>query len=172
MSQIIDRFANEQQLEQINRELIDQSLWRFGQKSNNLTLYPMWFINLYNLYEEQYKDICVSAVKELVDKLLCLYPGKKIFRVMLAGNTYGLDGDIHIDNENIDHITCVVYLNQHWEQNWGGETLIFEQEQIKTILPKPGTAVIFNSKYPHVGKAPNRNCGKLRTILAIQICDK
>ena len=172
MSQIIDNFANERQLEQINRELINQPLWRFGQKSNNESQYPMWFINLYNLHESRFKDECIPAVKELVQKLLALYPNKNILRVMIAGNTYGLDGDIHIDHTDTDHVTCVVYLNQEWHNIWGGETIIFEPERTETVLPKPGTAVIFNSRYPHVGKAPNRNCGKLRSILAIQICDK
>ena len=171
MSQVIDNFASARQLEQINRELINQPLWKFGQKSNAESIYCMWFINLYNLYESRFKDICVPSVKECVHKLLLLYPNKKILRVMIAGNTYGLDGDIHIDNEADDHVTCVIYLNQEWQDIWGGETLIYEEE-VCTVIPNPGTAVIFNSKYPHVGKAPNRNCGKLRSILAIQICDK
>jgi len=172
MSQIIDNFATEQQLEQINKELINQPLWRFGQKSDDRSLYPMWFINLYSLHESKFKEICVPAVKELVHKVLQLYPNKNILRVMIAGNTYGIDGDIHIDHPNDDHVTCVVYLNQEWLDEWGGETLVYEHDSIQTVVPKPGTAFIFNSKYPHVGKAPNRNCGKLRSILAIQICDK
>jgi len=171
MSQIIDNFATEQQLEQINRELINQPLWRFGQKSNENTAYPMWFINLYDLYASRFKDICVTSVKELVKQLLDLYPNKKILRVMIAGNTYGLDGDVHIDHPDDDHITCVLYLNKRWDHNWGGETFIFE-DSTTSVLPKPGTAVIFNSKYPHVGRAPTRNCGELRSVLAIQICDK
>lgn len=172
MSQVIDNFADERQLTQINRELINQPLWRFGQRSDKDSPFPMWFINLYLLHESRFKEICVPAVKELVQKFLALYPNKKILRVMIAGNTYGQDGDIHTDHPNIDHVTCVVYLNEYWEDNWGGETLIYEQDKINTVIPKPGTAVIFNSRYPHVGKAPNRNCGKLRSILAIQICDK
>ena len=172
MSQVIDNFADQRQLNQINRELVDQPLWRFGQKSHHDSPFPMWFINLYLLHESRFKDICTPAVKELVQKLLDLYPNKKIFRVMIAGNTYGQDGDIHYDHMNPDHITCVVYLNEEWNQDWGGETLVYESNKIETVLPKPGTAVIFNSRFLHVGKAPNRNCGKLRSILAIQICDK
>lgn len=171
MSQIIDNFATEQQLEQINREIINQPLWRFGQRSHADSQYPMWFINLYNRHSQSFKSIATSSVQEIVEKLLGLFPDKKILRVMIAGNTYGQDGDVHTDHPDDDHVTCVIYLNKKWDSNWGGETIIFEDSPT-TVIPKPGTAVIFSSKYPHVGKAPSRSCGQLRSVLAIQLCDK
>ena len=56
----------------------------------------------------------------------------------------------HIDNFKASSarlITVILYLNQHWTQDQGGELRIYlENEQVMDIAPQAGTLVIFLSE--------------------------
>lgn len=171
MVKVIDNFASSQQLESIKRTTINQPLWRFGQKSNYDTQWPMWFINLYVHHEAKFKPNVDPHLIDIVNKFCAMYPNKKILRAMIAGNTYGQDGDVHTDHPNNTHVTMVLYLNKNWYPQWGGQTAILADDQTTIIDPQPGRAVIFPSQIPHIGYAPTRSCGELRTILAVQLYD-
>lgn len=48
-------------------------------------------------------------------------------------------------------ISCVYYLNQEWQQDFGGELRLYDQEDapLTTILPLGNRFVCFNSDIPH-----------------------
>lgn len=167
--ELIDNFITAEELEVFDKNIITAPRWQWGQRSNNNTLYPMWFQPYYG--RGRWEDWVPQTVKEIAYRFLNMHPGAKLNRAMMAGNTFGLDGDIHRDWQQPGHKTLVAYVNKEWDIHWGGETVIYshELEILNTVKPVPGRAIIFDSNLPHIGKDPARRSGALRCILAIQI---
>ncbi len=82
-----------------------------------------------------------------------------LLRCYINGYTYGTDGYAHIDEEWIDQVygsgasgdTLIVYLNETWNIDWAGETVVFDNnKEIETaILPKYGRVLSFQSSKLH-----------------------
>tara|TARA_R110000823_G_scaffold97570_2_gene211894 strand:+ start:2276 stop:2812 length:537 start_codon:yes stop_codon:yes gene_type:complete len=167
-------YLTEQELKIINTECVIQAKWRFGQKSNEDSRFPMWFQNFYITQAKKFKDDAPSIIEDIAKRaLINEFPANyELIRVMIAGNTYGQDGDWHTDHPSNDHSTLIIYLNEQWDRSWGGETVIYDPGAMRThhIFPDPGKGVLFNSNLPHIGYGPSRSCGKLRSIFAMQAC--
>mgnify|MGYP001996881417 FL=1 len=153
-------------------QTVVQPNWRFGQKSNNDTIYPMWFQAFYDTFADEWK-VDNPDLKELVRAWNELIGDDyKMVRIMLSGNTYGQDGDVHDDWQVPgESLTGVLYLNTKWEDNWGGETVVYDRENpdyLEISKVKAGKLIVFDGSNPHIGKGPQRNCGELRSIIAIQ----
>ena len=151
---------------------VSQPKWRFGQKSHNDTIFPMWFQAFYDTFRDQwttdYEDLheLARAWNELIGDEY------KMVRIMLSGNTYGQDGDIHDDWQVPgESLTGVLYLNTRWQDNWGGETVVYDRNNpnyCEISKLQAGKLIVFDGSNPHIGKGPQRNCGELRCIIAIQ----
>ena len=67
----------------------------------------------------------------------------------------GIHGDVnqmHTDCRKIvKSITLLYYANRHWEYNWGGHTMFYDDDgNVKiTVEVKPGRIVIFDGSIPH-----------------------
>lgn len=48
-------------------------------------------------------------------------------------------------------ISCVYYLNNHWQEQFGGELKLYNQDDqlIKTMFPKGNQFICFDSELPH-----------------------
>lgn len=58
----------------------------------------------------------------------------------------------HIDRFNNDdkrRFSMVFYLSDEWLEGDGGELLLYQNQEVYTIKPKPGTMVFFCSDIPH-----------------------
>jgi hypothetical protein len=144
--------------------------WRFGQKSNDDTLYPMWVQNFYDTHNNRYKENACQHIVKTGDMFLDLCPEDYVMvRSMICGNTFGQDGDIHDDwLVSGESLTGVLYLNRRWEDNWGGETIVYSDNKTEISKFEAGKLIMFDGSNPHIGKGPQRNCGELRCILALQ----
>ena len=166
-------WVDEQTLMNLWGSTVCQPFWRFGQKSNNDTVYPMWMQGFYDTFNGKYKEDTNEWVREIGDRFMDICGDEYILvRSMLSGNTFGQDGDIHDDwqvpNESL---TGVLYLNRRWEDNWGGETVVYNREdRSQTEISKfeAGKLIVFDGSNPHIGKGPQRACGELRCIIAVQ----
>jgi len=145
--------------------------WRFGQKSNNDTVYPMWFQAYYDTFRAEYKEGIPQEIINIGDRFINLVGNEySLVRNMMAGNTFGQDGDIHDDwlHEG-ESMTGVLYLNRRWNDNWGGETLVYGADgSVEISKFEAGKLIVFDGSNPHIGKGPQRACGELRCILAMQ----
>ena len=153
-------------------QLVAQGHWRFGQKSNNDTIYPMWLQHFYDTWKDEWA-VDNADLKELARAWNVLIGEEyKMVRIMLSGNTFGQDGDVHDDWQVPgESLTGVLYLNTKWEDNWGGETVVYDRENpdyLEISKVKAGKLIVFDGSNPHIGKGPQRNCGELRSIIAIQ----
>jgi hypothetical protein len=148
-----------------------QPHWFFGQKSNNDTVYPMWGQVFYNGFKGEYNQNANEWIVDVGNRFMDICGDEYIMvRSMLAGNTFGQDGDIHDDwlHEG-ESLTGVLYLNRRWNDNWGGETLVYGPDgSVEISKFEAGKLIVFDGSNPHIGKGPQRGCGELRCILAMQ----
>lgn len=95
----------------------------------------------------------------------------KVIRQYANGHTYGLGGQSHHDDERSDCYTLVYYANLEWQQIWQGETLYYnEKNEIQAaVQPAPNRAVLFDARFPHVGRAASRYFGGLRVTVAYKL---
>ena len=94
-------------------------------------------------------------------------------RMYLNGQSHGQCGQLHTDllnipeEENNEYLTLVYYANENWHPEWGGYTVVVDKNNdIQIFYPKPNSAIIFNSRFPHVGLEPTINFKGLRITMA------
>jgi len=174
-------WVDEEMLKNLWGSTVCQPRWFFGQKSNNDTVYPMWGQGFYDTFKGEYNQNSNEWIVEVGDCFLykCNETLEEddhnkyiMVRSMLAGNTFGQDGDIHDDwLVPGESLTGVLYLNRRWEDNWGGETVVYNREdrnQVEISKFEAGKLIMFDGSNPHIGKGPQRACGELRCIMAVQ----
>src|SRR5215469_5821980 len=93
--------------------------------------------------------------------------GAVLIRCYLNGYTYGVDGYFHTDSNRADEHTAIIYLNDHWEPDWAGETAFLDSdgEIVRSVLPKRNRLVIFPANRMHAGRGVSRSCVVLRKTL-------
>ncbi|MBA2406147.1 MAG: 2OG-Fe(II) oxygenase [Bdellovibrionales bacterium] len=90
------------------------------------------------------------------------YMGLKDFECHLAKYPPGSFYKKHLDRFEKDSsrsISFVFYLHEAWEKNDGGELVLYTQQDeiIKTILPEPGSMIVFLSdEFPHEVKISSK----------------
>ncbi len=166
-------WVDEPTLKNLWGSTVCQPKWFFGQKSNNDTVYPMWGQGFYDGFKGEYKEDTNEWVREVGDRFLDICGDEyTLVRSMLAGNTFGQDGDIHDDwLVPGESLTGVLYLNRRWEDNWGGETVVYnrlDRSQTEISKLEAGKLIVFDGSNPHIGKGPQRACGELRCVIAVQ----
>lgn len=166
-------WVDESTLRNLWGSTVCQPRWYFGQKSNDDTVYPMWAQGYYDGFKGEYKEDTQQWIREVGDRFLDICGDEyTLVRSMLAGNTYGQDGDIHDDwLVPGESLTGVLYLNRRWQDNWGGETVVYNREdrsQVEISKLEAGKLIVFDGSNPHIGKGPQRACGELRCIIAVQ----
>jgi hypothetical protein len=67
-------------------------------------------------------------------------------------------------------LTALWYLCEHWDLEWGGETVFFDgrDEIAAAVRPAPGRLVVFDGRIRHVGRPPNRICYYPRYTFALK----
>ena len=94
--------------------------------------------------------------------------GHMLMRCYANGHTFGSDGSVHTDSLVEHSFTSVYYPHLKWEPNWGGETVLFNQEKsdiVASIYPRPNRLVTFRGTVPHVARGVARVCPVMRITL-------
>jgi SM-20-related protein len=95
----------------------------------------------------------------------------KLYRSYCNSISYGDVNFPHRDClSNEDDVTVLLYANQKWERNWGGETIFYDdaEEVEAAVLPKPGRVVLFHGALEHRAGVPNRECYDARLSIAFK----
>lgn len=100
----------------------------------------------------------------------------ELYDCTLSSNSFGTEGRAHYDlgpNERAmrhRHVTALVYCAKEWHINWGGETIVFDENEhvIGAALPKPGRVVKILGDPMHVGRGVSRICPSDRRVLAFK----
>lgn len=121
-------------------------------------------------------------VSLLWDHVISYIGDRALLRAYTNGYTYGTDGYLHKDDVWISKVfgadalseTVIFYLNDSWDPDWAGETVIFDDEKEieKSVLPKFGKMLIFDSNKLHAARPLSRAYGGLRQIFVFKTIDK
>lgn len=76
---------------------------------------------------------------------------------------------LHRDCDSAESWTAILYLNERWDLNWGGETILVEGEEIlKAFSPTPGKFILFKSNMIHGPRPVSREAPYPRFGLTFQ----
>ena len=104
---------------------------------------------------------------------------RMLVEAYVNGYAYGNDAYSHVDkpafesnkdNPNYSAQSMIFYTTEYWHKDWAGETVIFDDEGdiVKSVLPKPGRVLIFDSTQQHCARPVTRACPELRTAFVMK----
>ncbi len=96
-------------------------------------------------------------------------PNLKSDRILVNLYNHGDSSWVHKDSDNPKDKTILVFLNEYWDINWGGEFALFENNDlVKAFTPKPGRYIVFNSNMDHGARPVSREASFPRLAVAFQ----
>ena len=117
-------------------------------------------------------------IKTIWNSIQTVIGPQNLLRCYINGYTFGTDGYAHIDDdwiikkygENANSQTIIVYLNDTWDIDWAGETVIFNDNKDieSSVLPKFGRVLAFDSSKLHAARPLSRYCAVLRSVLVFK----
>lgn len=157
---------------------LETANWTYGWPSNREMPFGHWNVDLTNSAAENTVDITGKLPKECFKNLWddvneVMFGGKAtLVRCYANRHTFGTEGYIHTDTEREGDVTCVVYMNNNWNVNWGGETVLYNADKtdiVKSVIPKYGRGLAFAGNIPHCAKPLSRVCPAVRTTLMFKV---
>ena len=141
--------------------------WYFGNQSVAAhAAVPFWKMNLVNVAAaDQLWDVSRPVCESATHRTL------KVVRQYANGHTYGQGGQPHRDDSREGTFTLLYYPMLEWQPEWEGETLFFDDRRqiIRSITPVPNSAILFDSRTLHAGRAPSRSYSGLRVTVAFKL---
>lgn len=147
----------------------------------------LWFRSFFAQAEEHRRfDVARSQhilksplLNELWSHSTYITGAKNLVRAYANGYTYGTDGTAHRDDPLIyrtsTHLkerpaTILFYLNNHWDKDWAGETVFFDDEGeiVASVLPKRNRVCVFDGTIQHAARPVSRYCTALRKIFVFK----
>ena len=96
-----------------------------------------------------------------------------LIRCYTNAHTFGVEGYPHTDSDREHDKTIVVYMNKGWKREWGGETVLYNGDDIEHAeLPKFNKGLIFNGNQFHTARSVSRICPELRRTLMFKFAPK
>jgi SM-20-related protein len=141
--------------------------WRYGSQTDpQAPGQPFWHMDLTGIapVNDLWKIIqqhCESTVGHPL----------KVIRQYANGHTFGQGGKPHIDDDRPGCYTFLYYPMLEWQVGWEGETVFFGPQAniLHSFQPRPNTALLFDSRIIHMGRAPSRACPQLRVSVAFKL---
>jgi SM-20-related protein len=174
-AQVYDELIDPDLLEPVET-IIRNRGFRYGWHSSKNIIYSHWnmgFSATGNPSKNR-KDIRSEVPKVLLELWQSIQPivcpnSPVLIRAYCNAYTYGNDGYVHKDSDFENDMTIIIYLNQQWQIDWAGETVLFDKgEIIHAILPKYRRLIVFRSNLEHVGRSVSRVCPVLRGVLVFK----
>lgn len=114
-----------------------------------------------------------GLVKQIWDFLNESFIANGIFirpqRTILNLYNHGDSSWMHKDSESKDDWTVILFLNEHWDINWGGDfALVADNEIIQAFAPTPGKFIVFKSNLLHGARPVSREAPYPRFGVAFQ----
>lgn len=103
--------------------------------------------------------------KTFLDHNLVLEPT----RCILNSYNHGDSSWLHTDCDSSKSWTAIIYLNEYWDLNWGGETVIVRDGAVSECFsPLPGALCMFKSNLLHGPRPVSREAEFPRIGLTYQ----
>jgi len=177
--QTFNDFLPTEILTQILQE-INQRGWNYGWRSraarNSNIPFSHWNVDFAGTGAENGIDVSTKLPKALAAAWQHIQtnhcPTARLVRCYANGHTYGVEGYPHTDSIRAGDKTLLVYLNQTWKRDWGGETVFYNDDEVlHAELPKYNKAILFDGNITHVAKGVARVCPSLRITLMFKILE-
>ncbi len=84
---------------------------------------------------------------------------------------FNLYGDVQFAHEDGDEWTAVAFVNETWQDDWGGELILYEDPESHlghAVVPQPARMAIFDGLLLHRGGIPSKLCTEPRLTLALK----
>ena len=149
---------------------IKNSRWSYGWRSTRDMGYAHWNIDFADADSSNGLDIS-NRLPDCMDQLWqhlrsTHFPDTTLVRCYTNSHTYGIEGYPHTDSGRCGEQTLVIYLNREWRREWGGETMIYDdQEVVHAELPLFNRGLVFDSDRYHCARGVTRICPVQRITL-------
>jgi len=116
-------------------------------------------------------DTFLRGLRQIVERL---FPNEQFTdqRAYVNCSVYGDAYYVHRDcAPHEQHVTALYYANLEWKNDWGGETVYYNDEEDGecVITPRPGRLVVARGAILHRGNVPTRSCHEERYSLAYKL---
>jgi hypothetical protein len=157
--------------------MIDAVPWKYGWASNKSIEFTHWnhsFAKGGALNSIDISDQLSGTIKSAWDHIQANITGpQSLLRCYTNSHTFGVEGYPHTDSRRDADKTLVIYMNKHWQRDWGGETTIYTGDEIAHAeLPKYNRGLIFSGTEWHSARAVTRICPAQRITLMFKYCEK
>ena len=123
---------------------LEKANWSYGWPSNDKYPFGHWNVDISKTGSSNPTEIkhrLPEYFKLLWDDVNKEFFNSKATLVRCYANrhTFGTEGYIHTDTNRKEDQTIVIYMDEHWNYEWGGETAFYENgEIIKAVVPRYG----------------------------------
>lgn len=116
-------------------------------------------------------DVFLQSLRRIAEQL---FPAERFNdqRAYVNSSVFGDGYYAHRDCAPREkHVTALYYANTEWQNDWGGETIYFNDAEDAELVvsPKPGRVVIARGAILHRGGVPARICHEERYTLAYKL---
>jgi hypothetical protein len=122
--------------------------------------------------EQRWFNHAPDSIRRVYQNIINLHPGHQLMRLIINGQTQGMDSGIHCDSTHSNARTYIIYLNPEWKPHWGGATRFYNdvagEQLIYEQVPEPGIMIGYSGNTWHKGCGPSVS-NVLRVTLAIQL---
>jgi hypothetical protein len=161
MYQIYNDVLNNDEAKFCYELLRNGSKWSFAGDSFGEG-FTFWYYDLND--NEFFNKTFLNKIENLTNKKF------KLERVYANGQTFGLSGNLHIDDDVENTYTFLYYVNPVWDIQWGGATVFYKNDnEYTTFIPKPNAGLLFESNILHAGLEPTRHYRDLRITVAFKL---
>lgn len=123
----------------------------------------------YPEFDGVYKTIFECLNESFIDEGFNLVPE----RIVLNMYNHGDSSWLHADCEKDNAWTILLFMNEYWDLNWGGDFVLVKNNEIyKCTAPTPGKFILFKSNILHAARPVSREAEYPRIGLAIQCINK
>jgi len=157
--------------------MIDSVPWKYGWASNKSIEFTHWnhsFAKGGALNTLDISDQLSGTIKSAWEHIQANITGpQQLLRCYTNSHTFGVEGYPHTDSRRSEDKTLVIYMNKHWQRDWGGETTIYSGDEIAHAeLPKYNRGLVFSGSDWHSARAVTRICPAQRITLMFKYCEK
>ena len=160
--QIVDNFLSREELNKVLYKS-DNFHWEYGHSSTGNSI-KFWSCDLEN--DEFFTTYILKKIEKYFTKKFT------IDRVYANGQTYGMDGSYHTDNNDDNTYTFLMYVSDITKENvssFDGYTLFKKDNKVICVEPILNRGVLFKSNILHKGMGPSRSANMLRISIAFKL---
>jgi hypothetical protein len=160
---VIKNFLPNLVFTQISNFLKVDAKWSFSGKSRDDDSESFWYADLSETFAPEEIKIALHESGFFVTTIHAVYAN---------GQSRGQSGGFNVDSKVPGIKTCIIYCNDEWRAEWGGETLFIAPDSSLYdgffVSPEPNKAVIFDGCLMHKGCAPENIYSGLRKTIAFK----